>query len=382
MAPEVISKWLEMLPSGATVLDPMCGSGVVLRQSLAKDFNAVGYDMDPLAVLMSRVWTTVKSLDDLPRLARSIASDARKRRIWHSNLWPLSQCSETLSFVEYWFDEPQRTALARISYSLQLHRNDIPRHVLDGLLLALSKTIITKQAGASLAWDVSHSRPHRKIENNEFDVERGFVRAADQLAEIMGQNAPGKAAVVHRGDCRKMGKTRDASVDALITSPPYLNAIDYLRGHKLALVWMGFTIPALRQLRANAVGSENTRGKTPDTVAGLKKILPDIENLPRRQQRIVYRYADDSLSFLRESKRVIKPGGKLVLVLADSIVRGVEVSSSSIFRWAAKNAQFELRSREVRQIPHDKRYLPITSNGNALDRRMRNEIIQVFQRVA
>ena len=146
MAPEVISKWLEMLPSGATVLDPMCGSGVVLRQSLAKDFNAVGYDMDPLAVLMSRVWTTVKSLDDLPRLARSIASDARKRRIRHSNLWPLSQCSETLSFVEYWFDEPQRTALARISYSLQLHRNDIPRHLLDGLLLALSKTIITKQA--------------------------------------------------------------------------------------------------------------------------------------------------------------------------------------------------------------------------------------------
>jgi tRNA G10 N-methylase Trm11 len=382
MAPEVISKWLEKLPSGATVLDPMCGSGVVLRQSLARDLNAIGYDMDPLAVLMSRVWTTVKNFDALPNAARSIAGDARKRRIRHSNLWPLNQCSETLSFVEYWFAEPQRTALARIAYSLQLRRNDVPRHILDGLLLALSKTIITKQAGASLAWDVSHSRPHRKIENNEYDVERGFVRAADQLADILSQNELAKAAAVHRGDCRKMGKIREASVDALITSPPYLNAIDYLRGHKLALVWMGFTIPALRQLRASAVGSENTRKETPEAALAVKKVLPDIENLPCRQQRIVYRYADDSLSFLKECKRVIKPGGRLVLVLADSVVRGVEISSSSIFRWAAKSAQFELRSREVREIPHDKRYLPITSSGNALERRMRNEIIQVFQRVA
>ena len=32
---------------------------------------------------------------------------------------------------------------------------------------------------------------------------------------------------------------QQGSVDLTVTSPPYLNAIDYLRGHKMSLVWMG-----------------------------------------------------------------------------------------------------------------------------------------------
>ena len=58
MAPELALANLVDLPKGQIVLDPMSGSGTVLRQASALGHKAYGFDVDPLAVLMSRVWTT------------------------------------------------------------------------------------------------------------------------------------------------------------------------------------------------------------------------------------------------------------------------------------------------------------------------------------
>lgn len=55
MAPELALSALASLKKGSIVLDPMAGSGTVLRQALALGHRAIGFDMDPLAVLMSRV---------------------------------------------------------------------------------------------------------------------------------------------------------------------------------------------------------------------------------------------------------------------------------------------------------------------------------------
>lgn len=381
MAPDAISYWLDDLSENSLVLDPMCGSGVVLRQSLVRNHRAIGFDIDPLAVLMSRIWTSTDDLSRLPDIARQIASEAKSTRNSYASLPSVKRCPETKQFVDYWFADPQKSALAKISHTLEKHRDGLSRPLLDGLLLAMSKTIVTKQAGASLAWDVSHSRPHKMREENDYDVHSGFIRSAERLASIMADAPLSKPAVVRQGDCRTMSAVPDASVDAVLTSPPYLNAIDYLRGHKLALVWMGYTIPSLRLLRSNAVGTEKTAssdGKMVPNIDSLERRLPDISRLPLRQRRIVHKYARDSSSLLKEIRRVIKPKGRLVLVLADSVVRGIDVKSSEIFGWMAESVGFKSEAIQTRDIPQNRRYLPINSNSEALANRMRSEIVQVF----
>lgn len=382
MAPEAVSKWLDALPSRSRVLDPMCGSGVVLRQSLVRGHDAIGFDLDPLAVLMSRVWTNTDKVTLLPDLAEQVMRSARRRRATYKALPSIKSCPETSAFVEYWFAEPQRTQLARIVLSMSDQREKLPRALFDGLLLAFSRIIVTKQTGASLAWDVSHSRPHKKRDLNDFDVAEGFIRSAERLAALLGEERLPRSAKVQRGDGRNMSEVRAKTIDAVVTSPPYLNAIDYLRGHKLSLVWMGFTIPYLRDIRAGAVGTENTGRRTSTgqvaEIAGIEDIVPKIAFLPVRQKAIVHKYANDSALLLMEMKRVLKPGGKLVLVLADSVLRGIEVQSSSIFAWIAKQNGFQLETRETREIPQQKRYLPINSSSAALGKRMRHEIIQTF----
>lgn len=237
MAPEIAFDFLGELRKGAVVLDPMCGSGVSVRSAVVKQHEAIGFDVDPLAVLMSRVWTNNSKHSKLPLFAEDIARKARNRtdlRVpWHDH--------ETEPFVRFWFAKEQRDDLARLALTIQCSRK-LPPYARDAMKIALSRLIVTKTKGASLAWDVSHSRPHRKKDENEFEVIDEFVRSCETLAKKLGSNEVDWVCSVKRGDAREL-RIADESVDAIITSPPYMNAIDYMRGHRLSLVWLGAHSP-------------------------------------------------------------------------------------------------------------------------------------------
>jgi hypothetical protein len=381
MAPELVSNWAKKhLPRKSVVLDPMCGSGVVLRQAASLGHVARGFDVDPLAVLMSKVWTAKISSARLLQEAERVANSALRRTVGWDAHPTFAECEETKAFVRYWFAVRQRTQLTRLCRALDERRHEMPVAVFNALQLCISKTIITKQAGASLAWDVSHSRPHKVATKNEFDVISGFRKSATRLAEVLSSESIAGSALVERADCRQLESVQRSSVDAVITSPPYLNALDYLRGHKLALVWFGFSIPELRDIRSGSIGTERATlvGENSVSIEALRKAVPKIDQLPQRQRSIVVKYAEDASLFLTEMQRVLKPRGHLVLVLADSVVRQVEVSSSKIFAEIAKRKGFKRYDNKLREIPQNRRYMPIGAPGTATGGRMRTESVQAF----
>jgi hypothetical protein len=285
MAPDTVARWLKDLPSGSQILDPMCGSGVVVRQSALLGHRAKGFDVDPLAVLMSKVWTRKGKHTALCEIASDLITKAKRPgRFSHLDLPWIADCPETQAFIEYWFAEPQRSNLARLAWEIKRLRKREDGWVCDALQVALSRIIITKQAGASLAWDVSHSRPHRMRDDNDFDVYEGFQKAVARLVDLLDSETLPKSGVVKCGDCRNLSTVKRGSVDAVVTSPPYLNAIDYLRGHKLSLVWLGHTTPALRDIRAGAVGTERA-GLQANAAeyAMLENAVRSIRKLPKRR---------------------------------------------------------------------------------------------------
>ncbi|MGH7685365.1 MAG: TRM11 family SAM-dependent methyltransferase [Candidatus Dormibacteria bacterium] len=52
------------LPPGATLLDPFCGSGTILREALSLGLRAVGSDNDPVAVEAARVNAPAATVDE------------------------------------------------------------------------------------------------------------------------------------------------------------------------------------------------------------------------------------------------------------------------------------------------------------------------------
>jgi DNA modification methylase len=177
---------------------------------------------------------------------------------------------------------------------------------------------------------------------------------------------------------------RAGSVDAVITSPPYLNAIDYLRGHRLSLVWLGYRLGELQSVRSTGIGAERRPDAGADRrlIAELTGEIRTLRHLPTRSERMVERYALDVHDMLVEMRRVLKEGGKAVLVVGNSCLSGVFVENSRIVTTAASRAGFNLVASDERPLPPARRYLPPPSDREKSDlqKRMRTESVLTLVR--
>ena len=374
MAPELVRQSLEAIPKGGRVLDPMCGSGTVTRAAAQAGFDCAGIDIDPLAVLMARVWSTPMDASLLRPAAEKIVADAEALPPDDAERAP---DVETQQFISFWFAPEQEEALRRLATVLRRYDDERTR---DALIVALSRIIVSKEKMASLARDTSHSRPHRVPGPNDFDVYGGFVRSADRVAKRLRPEAIKVPAKVRRGDARRLDDIGERRFDLVLTSPPYLNAIDYLRGHRLTLVWLGFGVGLLRGIRATSIGTERMAAEARGPVEISRFIKPGGERtMGRKHEGWIRRYAADMEAVLRQIARVVKKDGLVVMVLGNSFLRGSVVDNAGLIRALAESVGLRERQCESREIPARRRYLPPPGDGrNALDRRMRTETVITF----
>jgi hypothetical protein len=254
--------------------------------------------------------------------------------------------------------------------------------IADALRLSISRTIVTKCRGASLAYDVSHSRPHKARDENDYKVFDEFLKVVDRLAKHLVHSKEQGHATVQRGDARNLDLLEDSSVDAVITSPPYLNAIDYIRGHRLALVWFGYKVGDLRDIRGASVGTERSQFEISQESSASRLVAKagNLDRLPGRFKKMVMRYALDMDAVLAETHRVLKPAGRAVFVVGNSRLRGVFIRNTEIIKRCAKTHGLKLINSRKRTIPSSKRYLPPPSVAaqSGISSRMLEEVILTF----
>src|SRR5689334_23212134 len=82
MAPDIALKSISRRTGARRlkVLDPMCGSGTVLTIASAAGHAAVGFDVDPLAVLISKVAVQPVVSEDIVDAAEHVIYAARRMR--------------------------------------------------------------------------------------------------------------------------------------------------------------------------------------------------------------------------------------------------------------------------------------------------------------
>lgn len=376
MAPEIALAKIELLTKpGATVLDPMCGSGTVVRLATESKRAAIGVDLDPLAVIITRTACHGARAKNLGERAEEMV-DRASRLGGQLPDW-IRKDPETAEFVGYWFAPQQAADLSRLARVLMQGRSSA-----DPLRVAFSRMIVTKEQGASLARDTSHSRPHRVADDNDYDVFEEFLRSAKKLEALIDTTRAVHRPKIRRADARNLSFIKRSSVDLVVTSPPYLNAIDYLRGHKMSLVWMGWTVSAIRDLRGESVGVERGMNNVAPKVRQITETaVPRFAELPSRWQGMVLRFANDMDRLARSLARVTKPEGHLVMVVANSQLKGVTISNAAICKGAVRRHGFEVVDERVRPLPARHRYLPppATTSGT-LSQRMHEEIVYTFQR--
>lgn len=111
MAPEIALNELARLRPESLVLDPMSGSGTVLRQAAELGHRAIGFDTDPLAVLISRVSVRSQRASEIAKACDAVLDIARALNSRDISLPWIDGDSETRCFIEYWFGESQLSEL-------------------------------------------------------------------------------------------------------------------------------------------------------------------------------------------------------------------------------------------------------------------------------
>jgi DNA modification methylase len=378
MAPEIAMRYLDELEPGATVCDPMTGSGTVAALAVKKGLRAIAYDVDPLAALITTVRcippTRLKTVDAFwEDMKRYMERNGPEEVSW------IDSCEETTSFVDYWFGPKQQFPMRRAARFLaNSTRANAEPEVANVMRLALSRFVIRKTRGASLAWDVSHSRPHRVYSGKsyDFDVLDELEKSVRKVTATLNEQGPERNTCrVRIGDARHLKGVHAGEVDAILTSPPYLNAIDYLRGHRLSLVWLGLNLPQMRQIRGGAVGTEiGLESADTEIQKVVRKYSVDL--LTNSQRRLVTRYSSDLLALSATAFRVLKDGGAATYVIGNNVLSGVALQNSKALSAALRLSGFQIISTLRREIPSRHRYLPVNvGSKNALDKRMGEEIV-------
>ena len=364
------------------ILDPMMGSGTVLAMARARGHRGFGFDLDPLAVLISKVWTTTNDPDSVRHCAKDVLDSARDLLpdIGDEDAYPVDADEETRDFVTYWFDVQARRQLTALSTCIECVPDETTR---NALWCAYSRLIITKQSGASLARDLAHSRPHRYYTEAPLKPFEKFVASIERvLTNSISNRMPdrGPAPTIRLGDARKLPVPSD-SIDLVLTSPPYLNAIDYLRCSKFSLVWMGESVNELRKVRADSVGAEAAKESMAEDVE-VNRVMAAMKLKPKlapKNERILARYIDDMRGALSEVGRVLDRKGKAIYVVGENTVRGTYIRNSTVVCEVAKLAGLSFDSRRTRALPANRRYMPPpAADAGSMDGRMRREVVLTF----
>ena len=392
------------------VLDPMMGSGTTILEAYLTGRKSIGFDIDPLAIMIAQVKTTPLKQEELIKYSRDIVKGARNQirqevSVLESMLatrWD----SKTQQFIDYWFaHEIQLELLA-----LALHIAHIEEEAIRTFFkLAFSATIITKSGGVSLALDLAHTRPHKakvvfskngeslfgdELDERKFPrlrvltkklrspIEEFEKRCMQNIKGIVIESSKSYRPDIHYGNAQKL-PLEDECVDLIVTSPPYAsNAIDYMRAHKFSLVWFGYPIEELSLKRKKYIGGEMLTNieyeRLPDFTAA---IVADIAGLDAKRGTVLHRYYSEMTRVLQEMYRVLKPGKAAVVVIGNSIMRGKDTETHKCFADIGRDIGFHVPKIGVRKLDRNKRMLPAgmkTDTNSQIQQRMHEEYVIGF----
>jgi SAM-dependent methyltransferase len=293
-----------------TVLDPFCGSGTSLVEARRLGRRGIGSDLNPLALELCWLKTLAPPKDFLEAL-RGTAAGA----------------------VEYAEDRRLAKAGPLQSYP-QATRRAFPIHVLlelDSLRQAVQAVDDTPVRRALL---LVFSSLLTKVSNQESDTSKkvvaprlrsGFTidlfgkkvrELTEQILEyeaMLPASAP-KPKLYER-DARQLSVLADGSVDLVVTSPPYPGVFDYLEHHRLRLKFLELDGATFRTREIGARRNYEALDFAAATARWRSEFLP----------------------CLREMARVLRPGGRAAMIVADSAVAGQALRADRLIaEWSAE----------------------------------------------
>lgn len=332
------------------VMDNFAGSGTLLVEATLMGLDSVGVEINPLSVLMSNVkcfslnlkprelsGAIQKFLKEVENALQCLEKYLQKYRL----LAPQSLKQDLDSIREYRKKIPSKLAkmfkdpsnIERILLTREIINKIENEKIKNFLLLGLSGTIsdLTRRRGGEFL-EVLRDRLQ--------DLYRR-IYLFHKLNEVLKIELGNSETYVGdtrdmKNSCRRIDGERvkidDNSIDAIVNSPPYSTALDYIRNDFPQLVLLNLVL-SLEKLETDMIGNPNLRYYPRELLNEIEKEHEEYRKLsPIAKESInrliqagrikealrTYKFFKDMHASLIEMYRVMKPGSKCVIIIGNN----------------------------------------------------------------
>jgi SAM-dependent methyltransferase len=323
---------------GDRVLDPFAGSGTTLVEASARGIRSLGLDLNPLAVLVSRVKGAAIEPDRLRAAAREVLRAARSRRG--------KPRIPRFKNRDYWFPEQSLVPLSRLRTAIE-EVGCGPLH--DSLLVVLLSIVKRCSNASSFQHKLTRSREPDPVTGE--DVYRLFRTRAEKAADRFADAVPSAPVRLLHGDARAL-PLADESFDAVVTHPPYSISFDFVRSFKIYLWWLDPDRDTVALDRRMVGNQRRFTGEPPRlSIPELDERVDRVLERSRRDGLAVAWFFKDMETVLAECRRVLRPGGALALYIGDSRAQWVPLRAPDAMAALAGRLGLEEKERIPREVP-------------------------------
>jgi SAM-dependent methyltransferase len=307
------------------ILDPFCGVGTTLLAAKQMGVDSIGIDASPLAVFVSKTKTDDYSREDIDAVKAFLERKLRPKEISdrlaeHPFRWEFELFSPRAAFPKRNYNQ-----ILAIRDAIEQEEGRIRNLLLLALLSVLPQASIVVKDGGVL-----------KINKGKraLPAKEAFRRKAKRMInDLEAKTAFGHSPRVFLGDARALDLPPD-SVELIVTSPPYLNNIDYSKVYGLELSLLHMSKAEAEEVRMRAIrsfiGKQMKVQEMPPEVGEIGYKIP-----------IIGTYFSDMEPALGEMHRVLKKGSKAHVVVSNSVIHETHVLVDEILAEIGERLGFE-----------------------------------------
>jgi len=356
----------------ATILDPFCGSGAVLVESVLNNRNAIGIDFNSLAIALSTAKTTAYDTCNLREQLREILNR-------------LGRCDRSFVFdfpnADYWFTPATIRKLGQLRTVLDEYLPTIDAYYAR-FWMAIAFTIVRKCSRADMrgpkpfiskkARATRVGRHFDPIKIFEHEAQAWFAVEAEYMKAIKDAKSSASVELIH-GDSRRLSSLiSKRTIDAVVTSPPYLSAQDYYRSSKLQrFIFEKSTQDEMIAWSRDVIGTDRllnvdqyleTHLSSPLAITIRKRLLKARGQNGRKSAAVFAKYVLDMSTVLQQLKTVLKDGTPCAIVMGYNLISHTIVPTPEVIVEIAEDKGLLLEARYSDKIRD--RWVPTIRNGH------------------
>lgn len=340
--PQIPERMIEAYTEkGDTVLDPFNGSGTTTMVSGALQRNGVGVDLNPLACLIARVKCRNYNIerleshitDFLKKAKQNVrAIDSQQRLDDFTDSEPEEVPIKIPEFPDQdrWYIDDVLQQMGALFYLVENVECEEIRDFYRVCFSGITKTVCRSDEDWTYIGDnMFPDKETNKLTpvNKVYDVYQEFENQVNKVLRGVKQFSETNPTEgqIHQTDSRELDFLESNSVDFSITSPPYANAVDYARYHRLSFYWFGWEVTETKE---QEIGARSKRGR--------KNAVED--------------YFEESREVYEEVFRVLKPGSRFCIVVGDTQHKKERVESINQISKMCENIGYNLDGKIVREV--------------------------------